>query len=62
MTTTPEDIAECQYCGAHWRIEGMTATRPRLASLDSRQYGNRCPFCGSNRVRVSKEPGTMEEV
>lgn len=61
MTTTTEqqDVGYCNHCGFTWSLHLARATRPALAALDAEQFGDRCPFCGSNNVTVEKEDGVQ---
>lgn len=57
VTTEQQDVGHCNHCGFEWSLHLARATRPALASVSPDQFGDRCPFCRSNNVTVTKEDG-----
>lgn len=59
VITEYQDVGHCGYCGFEWSLHNTRATNPQIASVDPAQFGDRCPFCNSAKVTISKEAGVQ---
>lgn len=51
---TSQTVATCNKCNFTWVLR-VEASAPSVASVGQVNQGNRCPFCQSNSIRLSKE-------